>query len=215
MLHYRFQAEFCNPASGNEKGNVENKVGYSRRNAFVPVPTIISFDEFNKHLWDWCEKDARRDHYVHKVPIQELYEKDEKVLLALPQHPYQVFRYESLKVDKYGFAVVDTNKYGLDPMLNGEVVQAKIYYDKIEFFIVISPQAAFAGVMGRMKKPMTGPNIFLFCARNPARLRMPAFSGRFQILFDAESNMTLMILFYGRFSNGLGCRRTRGSIKTS
>lgn len=25
-LHYRFQAEICNPASGNEKGNVENKV---------------------------------------------------------------------------------------------------------------------------------------------------------------------------------------------
>ncbi len=52
MIHYRFQAEFCNPASGNEKGNVENKVGYSRRNAFVPVPTITSFEEFNEgHLW--------------------------------------------------------------------------------------------------------------------------------------------------------------------
>jgi transposase len=48
MLHYRFRAEFCNPASGNEKGNVENKVGYSRRNAFVPVPTITSFDDFNE-----------------------------------------------------------------------------------------------------------------------------------------------------------------------
>ena len=46
MLHYRFQADFCNPASGNEKGNVENKVGYSRRNFFVPVPTITSFEEF-------------------------------------------------------------------------------------------------------------------------------------------------------------------------
>lgn len=44
MLHYRFQADFCNPASGNEKGNVENKVGYIRRNALVPIPTIISFE---------------------------------------------------------------------------------------------------------------------------------------------------------------------------
>lgn len=57
-LHYRFQADFCNPRSGNEKGNVENKVGYSRRNAFVPVPTITSFEDFNESLWDWCEKDA-------------------------------------------------------------------------------------------------------------------------------------------------------------
>ena len=54
MLHYRFRAEFCNPASGNEKGNVENKVGYSRRNAFVSVPTITSFDAFNESLWEWC-----------------------------------------------------------------------------------------------------------------------------------------------------------------
>jgi hypothetical protein len=44
MLHYRFQSDFCNPASGNEKGNVENKVGYSRRNFLVQVPTIEDFD---------------------------------------------------------------------------------------------------------------------------------------------------------------------------
>lgn len=32
QCHYRFEAIFCNPNSGNEKGNVENKCGYSRRN---------------------------------------------------------------------------------------------------------------------------------------------------------------------------------------
>lgn len=52
MLHYRFQADFCNLAAGNEKGNVENQVGYSRRNAFVPVPSISSFEDFNQYLWD-------------------------------------------------------------------------------------------------------------------------------------------------------------------
>jgi transposase len=31
MLHHRFIASFCNPGKGNEKGNVENKVGYTRR----------------------------------------------------------------------------------------------------------------------------------------------------------------------------------------
>ncbi len=53
MLHYRFRADFCTPAAGNEKGNVENKAGYSRRNVFVPVPTTItSLEEFNQWLWD-------------------------------------------------------------------------------------------------------------------------------------------------------------------
>ena len=67
MLHYRFLADFRNPASGNEKDNVENKAGYSRRNAFVPVPKNTSFADFNESLWEWCEKDAQRTHYIHKV----------------------------------------------------------------------------------------------------------------------------------------------------
>ena len=29
MLHHRFKADFCSPNKGNEKGNVENKVGYT------------------------------------------------------------------------------------------------------------------------------------------------------------------------------------------
>jgi transposase len=133
-LHYRFQADFCNPRSGNEKGNVENKVGYSRRNAFVPVPTITSFEEFNESLWDWCEKDAERPHYKYKVSIQELWREEQDSLLALPEYPFPVFRYESMAVNKYGFAVIDTNKYGLAPSLYGETVQAKIFYDHVEFF---------------------------------------------------------------------------------
>ncbi len=47
MLHYGFEADFCNGASGREKGKVENKVGYERRNIFVPIPTILDFMRFN------------------------------------------------------------------------------------------------------------------------------------------------------------------------
>jgi len=36
--HYSFEAVFCNPGKGNEKGNVENKCGYTRRNFLVPLP---------------------------------------------------------------------------------------------------------------------------------------------------------------------------------
>lgn len=133
-LHYRFEAEFCNPAAGNEKGNVENKVGYSRRNAFVPVPTITSFEEFNEQLWAWCEKDAERLHYKYKVPIQELWEADKESLLALPEHPFPVFRYETVTVNKCGLATIDTNKYGLAPALAGHIVQAKVFFDHVEFY---------------------------------------------------------------------------------
>lgn len=149
MLHYRFQAEFCSPAAGNEKGNVENKVGYSRRNAFVPVPTVTSFGEFNEWLWEWCEKDAQRPHYMRQIPIQELWEADREALLKLPEYPFPVFRYEALSVNKYGFATIDTNKYGLAPALAGRTVQAKIFFDHIEFYCDHQPAGRYCRSYGR------------------------------------------------------------------
>jgi transposase len=134
MLHYRFQAEFCNPASGNEKGNVENKVGYSRRNFFVPVPVIEDFDAYNLELFERCEKDAEREHYKKHVLICELWEEEKQKLLYLPEYEYEVYRYETARLNKYGCAVIETNSYGLSPELAGQTVQAKIYFDRVELF---------------------------------------------------------------------------------
>jgi hypothetical protein len=41
---------------------------------------------------------------------------------------------KALTVSKSGFVTIETNKYGLSPMLSGETVQAKIFYDHVEFF---------------------------------------------------------------------------------
>ena len=149
MLHYRFQADFCNPAAGNEKGNVENKVGYSRRNAFVPIPTITSFEAFNEWLWEWCEKDAERLHYKYKVPIEELWAADQASLLSLPEHSFPVFRYEALVVNQCGMVTVDTNRYGLAPALAGKTVQAKIFFDHVEFYYDHRPVGQYRRSYGR------------------------------------------------------------------
>jgi len=134
MLHYRFEADFCNPNSGNEKGNVENKVGYTRRNLLVPVPTIEDFESFNAELLARCDADHDRLHYKHRELISERWAEEKERLLTLPQHEYEVFRYEALAVNKYGFVTVDTNKYGLSPELSGAIAQAKIFFDRLEFY---------------------------------------------------------------------------------
>ena len=54
--HYGFEAIFCNPASGNEKGLVEGLVGYSRRNTCVPVPRVDSMEELNALFQEKCRK---------------------------------------------------------------------------------------------------------------------------------------------------------------
>jgi len=133
-LHHRFEVDFCNPASGNEKGNVENKVGYDRRNMLVPVPTIDDFAAFNEELLTRCDADHNREHYRHKRQISELWSEEKEKLLTLPEHEYEVFRYESLSVSKTGFVSIDTNRYGLSPALAGKIVQAKIRFDRVEVY---------------------------------------------------------------------------------
>ena len=49
-LHFGFEATFCNPHAGHEKGSVESKVGFVRRNAFVPVPTVGDLAGYNESL---------------------------------------------------------------------------------------------------------------------------------------------------------------------
>jgi len=134
MLHHRFKADFCNPSKGNEKGNVENKVGYTRRNMLVPVPVIMDFDAFNAELFRLCDADHEREHYERGTLIRKLWEEEQRHLLTLPEYEYEVFRYESLTVNKTGFIKVDTAKYGLSPEFCSKSVQAKIYFDKIEVF---------------------------------------------------------------------------------
>jgi hypothetical protein len=129
MLHHRFQADFCTPAKGYEKGNVENKVGYTRRNLFVPVPTITDFEEFNEELLMQCDGDILREHYKKERLISELWAEEKEHLLTLPQYEYEVFRYENFVVNKVGFISVDTVKYGVSPEFNGKTVQAKIYFE--------------------------------------------------------------------------------------
>lgn len=134
MLHYRFQADFCNPAAGHEKSNVENKVGYSRWNFFVPVPVFDDFDEYNARLWSICGQDSQRAHYKEGIDIADLFAEEKTKLMPLPEHEYHVFRYETFSVNKYGFVSIDTNTYGISPQLAGQKVQAKIFADKIELY---------------------------------------------------------------------------------
>ncbi len=54
--HYRFESRYCNPYSGNEKGSVENAVGFLRRNLLVPVPSFASMDELNAFLAEGCAR---------------------------------------------------------------------------------------------------------------------------------------------------------------
>ena len=109
--HYGFQIRFCNPHAGWEKGNVENKVGTTRRNIFVPVQSYHDMEEYNKTLITEHEKKAAELHYKKGVKISELFEEDKKHFISLPRSPFNVCRYDILKADGYGKVCVDGKHY--------------------------------------------------------------------------------------------------------
>ena len=114
-LHYRYKADFCNVAKGNEKGHVEGKVGYQRRNYMVPVPKITDIDEYNRTLLKTCDEDMKRRHYTKQRPIRELYLQDQQHFLPLPEKRFNVGRLLKAKTDLYSFVAFETNRYSTAP----------------------------------------------------------------------------------------------------
>lgn len=100
--HYGFRAVFMNPGEGHEKGNVENKVGYHRRNFMVPVPHFITLADYNRQLLKLCEEDADRGHYRQDEIIEELFQLDRKAFHPLPTIRFDLTGRKTLKANKWG-----------------------------------------------------------------------------------------------------------------
>lgn len=86
--HYGFEAFFCNPASGNEKGLVEGLVGYSRRNFCVPVPRVESMAELNALLREKCEKYLSHQIRGKEADVGTMLAEEKKHLYPLPGYPF-------------------------------------------------------------------------------------------------------------------------------
>src|SRR5690625_4247703 len=60
--HYGFEPQACNPRKGNEKGHVENKVGYVRYNFFTPSPVVRDIEHLRDLIFKHCQDDHLRKH---------------------------------------------------------------------------------------------------------------------------------------------------------
>jgi transposase len=58
--HWQYQADFCTPGEGHEKGGVEGEGGYFRRNHWVPIPAARDLAELNAKLLNDCRNDESR-----------------------------------------------------------------------------------------------------------------------------------------------------------
>lgn len=128
--HYHFEPVFMNPESGWEKGNVENKVGYLRRNELVPVPRFEDLEVKNRDLLHACEEDMEREHYEDNKGrfISEIFAEDKARLIPLPSVPFDTALYTTATTDKYGKFTLNNGKhhYSASPAFCASTVNLKI-----------------------------------------------------------------------------------------
>jgi transposase len=155
VAHYRFDPLFCNPYSGNEKGNVENKVGYGRRNWCVPPPVIDTPEQFEVYLAEAAKADRQREHYAKGERIDELWVQEQPKLLQMPSVPLEIFRLKTSRLNKYGELQFETTLFPLPQCQALQNVLLKVKWDTIE---VLSADGEYTSI-ANLPRPYTEKTI--------------------------------------------------------
>ena len=125
--HYLFASSFCTPGRGNEKGSVENFVGFVRRNALVPYTrSFASFAALNEHLRAWCERERARHGeawQIERVALQEL-----------PPHCFSPSVSRPVVVNKVSLVTVDRVRYSVPVACAGATLRAESFVSRVELY---------------------------------------------------------------------------------
>ncbi len=140
--HYGFEPQACNARKGNEKGHVENKVGYVRYNFFTPSPVIRDLDGLQDMLIKKSKEDHKRNHYKKGTPIKDLIEEEKKYCLALPENDYPVFNKQTVSANKYGEVTIDSELIHIPKSYHYGQLYVITYWDSYK---VISPNGEVLG----------------------------------------------------------------------
>ncbi len=111
--HYLFDHHFCRVGRGNEKGHVENHVGYSRRNLLVPVPSFPSWAALNEYLAAACYADLFRRVRGKVGTKAERLAEDRAAMLALPAEAFEPRRVAQASANSLSLVRFDRNDYSV------------------------------------------------------------------------------------------------------
>ena len=130
--HYLVEPVACTPASGWEKGQVENQVGVVRERFFTPRLRVASYEELNGFLLDRCIAYAR----AHRHPefadrtVWQAFEAERPHLVPIGG-PFDGFHAIQASVSKTCLVRFDNNKYSVAARAVGRPVEIQAYADRI------------------------------------------------------------------------------------
>ena len=132
--HYQMSSRFCNPAAGNEKGSVENGVGYCRRNYLAGCPNFADWGAANCHLEQSCRRFIdTHHHYRTNRPLREIFNEMMGRLNPLfVTHTWR--RWVEAHVDSYQLVRVDMHSYSVPERFVGSNLRVGVGVFDVEIF---------------------------------------------------------------------------------
>ncbi len=130
--HHLVDPVACTPASGWEKGQVENQVGLVRERFFTPRLRFKSYDELNGWLLDKCVAYARAHPHPERSDqtVWEAFEEERPKLIAY-RGRFDGFHALPASVSKTCLVRFDNNRYSVNAGAVGRPVDIHAYADRI------------------------------------------------------------------------------------
>ena len=130
--HHLVEPVACTPASGWEKGQVENQVGLVRERFFTPRLKFKTYDELNAWLTDKVIAYAKAHPHPERPEhtIWEMFEEERPKLVAY-RGRFDGFHALPASVSKTCLVRFDNNKYSVSAGAIGRPVEIYAYADRI------------------------------------------------------------------------------------
>jgi Transposase and inactivated derivatives len=130
--HYLFEAEFCNPASGWEKGQIEKNVQDARHRIWPTVPPMPTLDALNDWLqercvalWQECAHPVWRDR-----TIASIWQDEQRLLMPTPS-PFDGFVEQTKRVTPTCLVHVERNRYSVPASYANRPISVRLYADRV------------------------------------------------------------------------------------
>jgi hypothetical protein len=131
VSHFLFEAEFCNPASGWEKGQVEKNVRDARHRLWQPTPVFPTLDALN----DWLEARCKAlwAEITHgKLPgtVADVWAQERSFLMPRPR-PFDGFVEHTKRVSPTCLVHFERNRYSVPASYANRPVSQRVYADRL------------------------------------------------------------------------------------
>src|SRR5215475_7318701 len=129
--HHGFTIVPCNVGKGNEKGRVENGVGYVKKN-FLAGLELPDFSALNPAARQWLDTVAniRLHSETRQQPIQA-WHTERPSLSPLPLHPFDIATVAQVRASRQFRITLDTNRYSVPAHYAGQALTLKTYPDRL------------------------------------------------------------------------------------